>query len=51
MTAFDIKKNELNASTATLKEENPVIFRKPIKIGISEGIKGELRGLTTRSAL
>lgn len=45
MTAFDIKKDELNAAIPTLKEENPVIFRKPIKIeDLVEGINAELEG-------
>ena len=50
MTAFDIKKDELNAAIPILKEENPVIFRKPIKIGSFSGRnKRRVRGLTTRS--
>ncbi len=45
MTAFDINKDELNAAIPTLKEENPVIFRKPIKIeDLVEGINTELEG-------
>lgn len=45
MTAFDINKDELNAAIPTLKEENPVIFRKPIKIeDLVEGINAELEG-------
>ncbi len=45
MTAFDINKDELNAAIPTLKEKNPVIFRKPIKIeDLVEGINAELEG-------
>lgn len=43
MTAFDIKRDELNAAIPALKEENPVIFRKPIKIEeLVAGINTEL---------
>ena len=45
MTAFDIKRDELNAELPALKEENPVIFRKPIKIeDLVSGINAELEG-------
>jgi hypothetical protein len=44
MTAFDIKRDELNAAIPSLKEEKPVIFRKPIKIeDLVSGINAELK--------
>jgi hypothetical protein len=44
MTAFDIQKDELKAAIPILKEEEPTIFRKPIKLeDLVSGVKAELQ--------
>jgi two-component system, OmpR family, response regulator ChvI len=44
MTAFDIKTDELKATIPILKEEEPTIFRKPIKLeDLVSGVKAELQ--------
>jgi hypothetical protein len=44
MTAFDIKKEDLEAGIPTLNEEkNPTVFRKPIKLeDLVSGVKAEI---------
>lgn len=44
MTAFDIKKEDIEAGIPTLNEEkNPTVFRKPIKLeDLVSGVKAEI---------
>jgi DNA-binding response OmpR family regulator len=44
MTAFDIKKEDIEAGIPTLNEEkNPTVFRKPIKLeDLISGVKAEI---------
>jgi DNA-binding response OmpR family regulator len=43
MTAFDIKKEDIEAAIPTSNEEKPTIFRKPIKLeDLVSGVKAEL---------
>jgi DNA-binding response OmpR family regulator len=44
MTAFDIKKEDMEAVIPTLNDEkNPIVFRKPIKLeDLVSGVKAEI---------